>query len=175
MNKHLRVLIHVAMLLAIEIVLSRWLSISTQIVKIGFAFVAVAVCGMLFGPIWAAVLGGLADFLGAILFPIGPYFPGFTLSSALTGLVFGLLLYKRSKGWVHVAIAVLIDKLIISLLLTTYWIHALYGSPFVTLLPTRAVQSAILIVVQFVVILAIQKPIAMYGEKMKLYPTKEKA
>lgn len=175
MKKHLRIALHVAMLVAIEIVLSRFCSISTQIVKIGFAFVAVAVCGMLFGPLWGAVCGGLSDFLGAILFPIGPYFPGFTLSAALTGLVFGLLLYKRSGGWWHIAAAVLINKLLISLLLTTYWIHALYGSPFVTLLPTRALQSAILIVVEFVVIFAIQKPIAMYGERMNLYPRREQA
>lgn len=169
MNKHLRTALCVAMLVAIEVVLSRFCSISTQVVKIGFAFVPVAVCGMLFGPIWTAVCGGLADFLGAILFPIGPYFPGFTLSATLTGLLFGLLLYRRSKGWWHIAVAVAIDKLIISLLLTTYWIHILYGSPFVTLLPTRAVQSAILIVVQFVVILAIQKPIAKLADLMGLY------
>ena len=62
--------------------------------KIGFAFVAVFVGAYLYGPVAGAVVGGLGDFLGAILFPIGAYFPGFTLNCALTGVVMGLLLYK---------------------------------------------------------------------------------
>ena len=73
-----------------EVVLSRFLSISTESLKIGFAFVPLVCCAMLYGPVWGAVAGGLADFIGAVLFPIGPYFPGFTLTNALIGLVFGL-------------------------------------------------------------------------------------
>ena len=74
-------MVQVAALIAIEIVLSRFCSIATPIVKIGFGFVPIAVCGMLYGPVWAGVAGGAADLLGAVLFPIGAYFPGFTLSA----------------------------------------------------------------------------------------------
>ena len=168
MNKHLKAMLHVALLIAIEVVLSRWFSISTQFGKIGFAFIPLAVCGMLFGPWWAALCGGVADFLGAILFPIGPYFPGFTLSNALTGLVFGLFLYRRAAGWKPIFPSVLINNLIISLLLSTYWLHLLYGSPFSALLLTRGVQAVIMIVLEFVLIRAVQVPILSYGKRMKL-------
>ena len=168
MNKHLKVMLHGAMLVAVEVVLSRFCSISTQFGKIGFAFIPLAVCGMLFGPWWACLAGGLSDFIGAILFPIGPYFPGFTLSNALVGLVFGLCLYKRFSGWKHIVSAVVIGNFVISLFLSTYWLHLLYGSPYLGLLPMRLAQSCIMTVIEFVVIRATQRPLGSYLKAMKL-------
>lgn len=168
MKKHLNVMLHVTMLVAVEVVLSRFCSISTQVGKLGFAFVPLAVCGMLFGPWWAALCGGLADFLGAVLFPIGPYFPGFTLSNALMGLVFGLCLYRRFSGWKHIAAAVAVNRLLISLLLSTYWVHLLYGSPFLGLLPIRLGQNGVMLAVEFLVIRLIQKPVGICSAHLKL-------
>ena len=68
MSKNLKKITATAMLLALEIILSRFLSYSVWNSKIGFGFVAVALCGALFGPVYALILGGLADFLGAVLF-----------------------------------------------------------------------------------------------------------
>lgn len=168
MKKHLKTMVFVALLVAVEVVLSRFVSIPTQFVKIGFAFVPLALCGMCFGPWWAALCGGLADFLGAILFPIGPYFPGFTLSNALVGLVFGLCLYKRYSGWKHIAVAVGINNFVISLFLSTYWLHLLYGSPYLGLLPVRLAQNCVMVVLEFVVIKAIQKPMGKFAALMDL-------
>ena len=168
MNKHLKTMIHVAVLVALEVILSRFLSIPTQFMKIGFAFVPLAVCGMLFGPWWAALCGGLADFLGAILFPIGPYFPGFTLSNALVGMMFGYCLYQKFSGWKHIAKAAVVNNVVISLLISTYWLHLLYGSPYLGLLPTRLGQSGVMIVLEFVVIRLIQKPMGTYARLMRL-------
>lgn len=141
-------------LLGMDIVLTRFLSFSAWNMRIGFGFVPVVLAAMLFGPVPAAVLAALGDFLGAVLFPIGPYFPGFTLTAALTGLVFGILLYRKSSV-VNSALAVLLVQFVLGLLLNTYWIHVLYSSPFVPLLATRAAQSALLSVVQFVTIRAL--------------------
>lgn len=168
MNKHLKAMIHVAVLVALEVVLSRFLSIPTQFMKIGFAFVPLAVCGMLFGPWWAFLAGGLSDFIGAILFPIGPYFPGFTLSNALVGLMFGYCLYQKFSGWKHIAKAVVVNNFVISLFISTYWLHLLYGSPYLGLLPTRLAQNCVMIVLEFVVIRLIQKPIGLYAKQMRL-------
>lgn len=168
MKKHVKAMVFVALLTAIEIVFSRFISISTPFMKIGFAFIPLAVCGMLFGPLWAALCGGLADFLGAILFPIGPYFPGFTLSNALVGLTFGLCLRGRFSGWKHIAAASVVNNLAISLFLSTYWLHLLFGSPYLGLLPTRLVQNGIMLVLEFVVIRLIQEPMGQIGSALKL-------
>lgn len=165
MNSKLKIMVNVSLIIALEIVLSRFCSIATPIVKIGFGFVPIAICGMLYGPMWAGVAGALADFIGANLFPIGAYFPGFTLSAALTGVLFGLFLYKRQGNWVQLAGAVGVNCLGISLLLTTLWISILYGTPYLALLPTRVVQALIMIPVQFIVLRLLQKPVGIYAKK----------
>ncbi len=137
------------LLLAMQVVLTRFLSISAWNIRIGFGFVPVVIAAVLYGPIPAAILGGAADFLGAILFPSGPFFPGFTLTAALTGLVWGLFLWKKSH-WIYSLLAVLIVQFVLGLLLNTYWISFLYGSSFTGLLATRVVQAAVLCVVQFI-------------------------
>ena len=45
-------LVLMAMLVAIQVILSRWLSINLWNLKIGFAFVPIAIAGMLLG-LWA--------------------------------------------------------------------------------------------------------------------------
>ncbi len=149
-----RTLAVMGVLLAAEIVLSRFLSIAAWNIKIGFSFVPVVLAAMLYGALPAALVAAMGDFLGALLFPIGPYFPGFTLTAALTGLTFGLFLYKKN-GVVSTVAAVLIVQFILGLLLNTYWIHVLYSSPFVPLLATRAAQAALLFAVQSVTIRAL--------------------
>ena len=140
-----------ALLIALEIILSRFLSLSAWNIKIGFSFVPVVIAAILLGPVYAGIVGALADFVGAVLFPIGAYFPGFTLTAFLTGMVYGLFLYKR-QSLPRILGAVAVNQFILSLLLNTLWISVLYGSPFGPLLVTRLVQSAILTVVQIVVI-----------------------
>ena len=147
---HTRTLVIMAMLVAVEIVLSRFLSISAWNTKIGFAFVPVVVAAVLLGPLEAGCVAALADFLGAVLFPVGPYFPGFTLTAFLMGLVYGLFLYK-GQSLLHILMAVAIHQFILSLLLNTLWISVLYGSPFGPLLVSRLPQCAILTAVQLVV------------------------
>lgn len=146
-----RTLVTMAMLTALEIVLSRFLSISAWNTKIGFAFVPVAVAAVLLGPLEAGLVAALADFLGAVLFPVGPYFPGFTLTAFLMGLCYGLFLH-REQSFLRILGAVAVHQLVLSLLLNTLWISVLYGSPFGPLLVSRLPQCAILTAVQLVVI-----------------------
>ena len=165
MKSNLKTMLHVSILIAMEVILSRFVSVATPIVKIGFGFVPIAICAMLYGPVWSGVAGGVADFIGAILFPIGVYFPGFTLSAVLTGVVFGLFLYKRKVKWLNLCAAVLINCLGISLCLSTYWLTVITGSPFLALLPTRIVQNVIMLPVQFTVLYILQKPVMLYVTK----------
>ena len=140
-----------ATLVAMEIVLSRMLSYSVWDMKIGFAFLPVVIAAIVLGPVRAAIVAALADFLGAILFPIGAYFPGFTLTAALVGILYGLFLHKDQPFW-KILISVSIHQLILSLLLNTYWISVLYDSPFTALLVTRLLQCAVMIPVELLMI-----------------------
>ena len=143
-------LVVMAMLAALQIVLSRFLSINTQITKIGFAFVPISICAMLFGPLPTVIVAVVADVLGASLFPSGPFFPGFTLTAVLNALVYGLLLYKNPSV-LRVVIAVVINQFGLSLFLTPLWLSILYNMPYWVTVVGRLYQIAILTAVEIAV------------------------
>lgn len=132
---------------ALEIVLSRFLSIPMWNMKFGFSFLAVAFAASRCGVAGGAIVGGLGDALGALLFPIGPYYPLISLVAALNGAVFGLFL-KKGQSARQVLPAVLITQLVGSLGLNTLFISWLYSAPYLPLLATRALQTAIMIPIE---------------------------
>lgn len=136
-----------AVLIAVEVVLSRFLSISLWNLKIGFSFVPVMLAAYLLGPVGGLLVGGLGDFIGAILFPIGAYFPGFTVTAAITGLIFGLLLYKKCN-LPRILISVFSTQIICGLLINTWCISYLYGSAYWPLFVTRLAQVGVMIVLE---------------------------
>ena len=90
-----KTIVSLSVLVALQIVLTRFCSFSAWNVRIGFGFVALVIAAVVHGPVAAALVGGLGDLIGAIAFPTGSYFPGFTLTQVLMGLSFGLALYRK--------------------------------------------------------------------------------
>ena len=86
-----------ALFITLSIILSRFLSIKTPLLAISFNFVPVILSAMWLGPKYTVVVTGISDLIGAILFPFGEYFVGFTLSAVLLGLIYGFILYKKDR------------------------------------------------------------------------------
>ena len=134
---------------AITVVLSRFMSINVWNMSIGFSFASVFICGMLLGPFWGGVCGALADFIGAILFPFGTYFFGFTATAFLGGAVFGMvgIIAKKCKNrWTFLSLTatlLILKEGICSLLLNSLWISILYGTPYTAVLISRIPLSAV--------------------------------
>lgn len=156
MSNKIKKIAVIGVLLAMQVVLSRFCSYSVWNMKIGFAFIPVVICAMLYGPVYAAILGGLSDFLGAILFPIGAYFPGFTLTAAVTGLIFGLLFYRKANI-LRILLSVLSEQILCGLIVNSLWISVLYGSKYDAVFISRIPQVLILIVIQTICIFIIEK------------------
>ena len=152
-----RTIAQLAILVAMEVVLSRFLSINIWSNKIGFAFVPVAVTAMLYGPLTTGLTAAAADLIGALLFPSGPFFPGFTLTTFLGGVVYSLAFHKKQSA-PRILAAVLIREFVLSLLLNTLWISIMYSSPYWPLLVSdRAIQCIVMTPVQFTVIWLVAK------------------
>lgn len=162
-----------ALLIALDVVFTRVLAINTPLMKIGLGFTAVAVSAMLYGPLWAALTAGLGDLIGALMFPTGAYFPGFTLTAALTGFIFGLFLYRREGKWLRAFLAALTNSFFVTLALNTLLIAVFFrsspqelrGADFArfleltnmkTLLAARVPQFFIMTAVQTAVICVLQ-------------------
>lgn len=151
-----------AVLLAILIVLSRFLSIKTPILRISFAFIPTCISAIWLGPKWTVLLNVLGDIIGATLFPIGPFFIGYTISTAIEGLIYGLLLYQKEpysysdKQFIlKVVISVVLVTCISNLGLNTLWIHITTKKAFVVLLGSRIIKELIMIPIQISLIIFI--------------------
>ena len=142
-----RTLVMMALLIALEVILTRFLSINLPVVRIGFGFLPVAIAAILFGPLWAGVGYAVGDLLGMLIWPTGAYFPGF-----LVGVTYGFFLYKKTVTWPRLTVTVIVVILAYSLVLNTVWLSILYGKAFWGLLPTRILQCVILIPVQILTI-----------------------
>ena len=150
MDKKLKIvdLCVLAFFIALEIILTRFCSINTPIVRIGFGFLPVAMVGILFGPVWAGVCYAIGDILGYLIFPAGPFFPGFTLTAFLTGLTYGVVLYKKTITWKRTFFAALIVCCVFNLCLDTCWLQILYGQGVIAMLPGRFLKVAVMVPTQ---------------------------
>ncbi len=157
MSKQKNILVRLtstALLTAVAVVANRFLSINLPSMSIGVTFVPLMLCGMLFGPLWGGVCGALTDFIGATLFPFGPYFPGFTAVAFLSGVLFGLCgkAAEKIKGNLRfilsAAVIIIVKEIICSLLLNSLWISFLYGNSFGVLFVTRLPLSAVTVVLE---------------------------
>ena len=92
----------------------------TEFIKVNFAFIALSAVGMLFGPVPAMISALAGDLIGCILSGQAPL-PLLSMTSVLTGFIYGTLLYKKDgfKLVVFSIAARLADSFIISLLLNT--------------------------------------------------------
>lgn len=59
--------------------------------RINLTSIPIMLSGILFGPAAGFSVGAISDLLCFVIKPSGPYFPGFTLASALTGMIPGLM------------------------------------------------------------------------------------
>lgn len=126
-NNSVRFLTLTAMLVAMQIVLGNLLQVPFLDKQYNFGFQPILIAGALLGAPAAMLVGGLGDLIGAHLFPQGAYFPGFTLTNVLVGLVCGLVLYRRKPTLVRVILAVVISMLI-NWLLNSLWLSILYSA-----------------------------------------------
>lgn len=106
-NKRLldtKTLVASSLLTAISIILTRFFAVMVPLgglpaLRLSFGQIPIAITGILFGPIAGGVGGAVADLVGFMINPHGGvFFPGFTVSSILWGVIPGLIfkvVYKK--------------------------------------------------------------------------------
>jgi ECF transporter S component (folate family) len=132
---------------ALAIVLNYTTSIFiTDYIRIGFSGLPNRVIDYLLGPGVGAIFGGVMDILKYFTKPAGgSFFPGYTLSAILGGLIYGSLLYNKPVKLWRVLAAEFLAKLFVNCGLNTLWLKIMYGNAFWAILPTRALKNLIML------------------------------
>ena len=161
MNKTKGILLS-ALFLASAIVLGRILSIRTPIITIGFAFAPIMLSAIILGWKHSTLIATLADIIGALLFPTGSFFFGFTITAFLTGLTYGLVLYRKpfkidKQFIIRLVIATLIVCGILNGVLNTIWIIMITKGASKIIVTTRVLKQLVMVPVQIFTILGLSK------------------
>ena len=166
MKKNLTVkfLVYGAVLIALNIVITRLFGYDAGPVRISFTFVPLSLGSIMFGPFWGAVLALIADVLGQFLKGSPPWL-GFCISTVLYGLSFGLFLYKKEKSLFKITLCVILQQIFIDAILGSFWFYHYMGTPFSAALLARGIDALCMIPVEIIVIKYMCK---LLGDKLKV-------
>ena len=170
-QKQLFKIILTALLIALNVVLERIVpSYKVWSQDISFGFIAIAFSAAFLGIPYAVAVAGFGDLIGALLIPYGAYFPGFTATNCIYGLILAEFIYKNATP-VRCILCVVLNKIICSLILNTLWVSIMYRGgvdAFWVVLATRLPGTAIMTVVEIVVLLL------LFSNKSKVRTTLDK-
>ena len=130
----IRCIAAVGVFIAIFVVLDGFGSIRIgEAIKINFAYLALAVIGMLFGPTVGLVAGFACDLVGWLVNPTAGFLPWLAFITALEGMIYGLGLYsftpdRSPKQYIKIVITRLVVVILCNLILNTW---ALYSYGFI--------------------------------------------
>lgn len=143
--------------------------IISNVIQFRLTFLVIAVSAMYGGPIMGLTVGIIGDLLSFFLSggQGATYFPGFTISYALMGILFGLIFFGNKINITRAGLGAFAEFLI-SIFLNTYWLSILYGSPYLPLFITRAPKSLIMIIVSWVLLFIILKTLGALFRQMSL-------
>ena len=149
-----------AMMIAVQIIFERFLSISTPMYRIGLTFIARAITGFVFG-IFAGGLFGIgisgftslaADLIGTMMFypSINPLI---SVAACFRGLLFGYSYHKKEPGVMKTVLTAVADQFIGGFVITSFGLILFSGIANTGLFWFgRAVQALFLTIVEIPVL-----------------------
>ncbi len=154
--KNIRSLAITGMFIAVSMVIEKFTINISASLKINFAFLAIAVIGMLTGPVMGFSAGLICDIVGYLANPTNTYLPVYTLVAGLQGFIYGICLYRKQEHFqlfglneefsliIRSVVARLLDVGVINLCLNT-WLNMHYGfipkEAFGVAISTRLVKN----------------------------------
>jgi ECF transporter S component (folate family) len=165
--------VYAGLFIAVSVVLTRFISGNVMfggisILRLSFGQVPLFLSGILLGPVYGALSGALADIIGYPLNPLGPYFPGFTLSSALSGLIPGLFARyaRKDMNWLYLLGVIAFSEFVTAIFLNSIWIHMLTGKAVFAIVPAALISRIILVPIHVTLVkfvLKFKRQLALQG------------
>ncbi len=161
-------LVFAGVFVALTILFTYVFSIQTPFLRLSFGFLPIAVFAALFGPLRSGLMAAAADLLGTALFSPGMYFPGFTLSSFLTGMIFGSFLHKQELDLKQICIPFILIFVFVDLCLNTLWLTMLYHKAASLFFLSRFVKNSICLPIHIGLFYSVYKPLAIFFPNYQL-------
>ena len=157
-----QMLTRMALLIALTMIAERLLSVRINIggvegIRLGVGSLPIVFTGIFMGPLAGGLVGATADLVGYFINPMGPYTPHFTITSALRGIIPGIVIYLATRGRREVGVfplflAVSAMFILVNILLLPYFHEILFGLLRVVTVPAKIVEAVICIPVYTVLL-----------------------
>ena len=142
-----RTVVFIALLVAMHIVLTRLIVIELGFCRITIGSICTILTGLWLGPLAGAVGGLVSDLLGCLIkgYVVDPFI---TLAAMFWGIIPGLirpmLTGKKIRKIVVLCVAIIIASTVSSLILTTIGLVLFEGYQFMSIIPGRIIQWAVM-------------------------------
>ncbi len=146
-----------ALMIALNIVLGYYSIWFSSYLRVGFGFVTQPIVAVLYGPLVACMTGMIQDILSYLINPVGGYIPVYTLCVGISGMVYGLMLYRKPLTFSRVVLVKTIVLLFANILLNSIALAPTVGSGFIGILPARIIKNLLLLPIQIVVVYLVLK------------------
>ncbi len=163
--RYTSVLCTAAVLTALYVVLDLVQVPITPQSRISLTFLPMSLCGWLFGPVPAMLVGILGDTVGFLIHPTGPYFPGFGITAMFSGIIFGTLLFEKDHKKIlpWVILSKTLVTVLLNILLNTFWLSILYEKAYFVYMATRIVKNIITLPLECILITLIISLLSHHG------------
>ena len=173
-------LVMMALLVAIQIILARYLSIQSEMFRVSFETIPLALAGMWMGPLAGVIVALVSDILGTVLSGIGLYFPPLSLGPATfaflcgvsTKYIFRSSLAETKDGWKVILVTILagiINSFVVGVATFAWYQMAVMGTSgtfwglaaaqFVSRLATKPLTIAVSAILVFAINRAAYRPV----------------
>lgn len=136
-----------------------------ELLKIRLDFAATAVMGFVAGPVAAPIAAAVGDVVRYIIKPAGgAFFPGYTLSAAAGGFIYGIFLYKKGKIILKKRTTDIIFKcflakfsinLFVNVILNSVWVYMTTGKALSVLMPARILKNLVALPFEVLILFAV--------------------
>lgn len=169
--KDLRMLLFAALITAIRIALKSLRIPIMENLYITIGFLPNALGSMIYGPVLGLLTGLVSDTLGALLFPIGAYFPPFALVEMTGSLLFALFLYRAPVRIWRVAASKLSVNVLCNILMTPIILSWMQGSAAALYSLPRIAKNVLLLPLETVLLVLLIDAMLPFLRRLRLVPS----
>lgn len=143
--KKLRMLIFAALCCALTVVVGSLYVVVGDNLRVYFTCFIISVGCSVYGPVMGALVAAVTDTLNFILFPSGPYFPGYMIAEVIAALIYGMFLYRTRITVVKIYCSRMIVNYLCNVALGSLWSSILYGKGYLYYLVTSLIKNTLLL------------------------------
>lgn len=169
-SNNIRVICMISLLIALHVAISSLFIPVGESLRIYFSFIPMCIASIIGGPVFALAYGMIADLLGVLLHPSGPFFPGYTLSSMLCALIFALFLYNTKITLSKIILSKLIMNVCVNVCLNSLWASILFNKGFYYFAAKSIVKNIGVLPFEVILLVIVIKLVIPIADKFGVIP-----